>query len=137
MQNIRWKVITIVVVLVVFAGVGVYPILAGRYHWPSPGWLQEKQLKLGLDLKGGVQLEMRVETDDALRLQTDQESERLRDELTKKGVMFTNLTTPSVTQFKFEGVPPAQAAAFRDAANEVRANYDLSPGSNGTYTFTM
>ena len=60
MQNIRWKVITIVVVLVVFAGVGVYPILAARYHWPSPGWLQEKQLKLGLDLKGGVHLEMRV-----------------------------------------------------------------------------
>jgi preprotein translocase subunit SecD len=137
MQNIRWKVITIVVVLLMFAGVGVYPIVAARYHWPSPGWLQEKQLKLGLDLKGGVQLEMRVETDDALRLQTDQESERLRDELTKKGVTFTNLTTPSVTQFKFEGVPPAQGAAFRDAANEVRANYDVSPGSNGTYTFTM
>ena len=28
MQNIRWKVITILVVLLVFSGVGVYPILA-------------------------------------------------------------------------------------------------------------
>ena len=67
MQNIRWKVLTILVVFVVFAGVGVYPILAARYHWPSPSWLQEKQIKLGLDLRGGVNLEMRVETDDALQ----------------------------------------------------------------------
>ncbi|HUK36904.1 MAG TPA: protein translocase subunit SecD [Vicinamibacterales bacterium] len=136
MQNIRWKVITIVVVFVVFAGVGIYPILASRYHLPSPGWLQEKQLKLGLDLKGGVNLEMRVETDDAVKLETDQESERLRDELTKRGVMFANLTTPSVTQFRVEGVPPAQDAAFRQAANDV-ANFDRSPSANGTYTFTM
>jgi preprotein translocase subunit SecD len=136
MQNIRWKLITIVVVLVVFAGVGVYPMVASRYHLPSPGWLQEKQLKLGLDLKGGVNLEMRVETDDALKLETDQESERLRDALQKKGVMFTNVTTPSVTQFRVEGVPPAQDGVFREAANEV-VDFDRSPGANGTYTFNM
>src|SRR5215467_8159224 len=129
MQNIRWKVITILVVFVVFSGVGVYPILAARFHWPSPGWLQEKQLKLGLDLKGGVNLEMRVQTDDALKVETDSESERLREELTKKNVTFTNVTTPSATQFKVEGVPPAMDQAFRDAANEVSANFDRTPAS--------
>ena len=137
MQNIRWKVITILVVLVVFSGVGVYPILASRYHWLSPGWLQEKQLKLGLDLKGGVNLEMRVQTDDALKLETDQESERLREELNKRSIPVTSVTTPSVSQFRVEGVPPAQDAAFRDAANEVQANFDRSPGASGTYTFTL
>jgi preprotein translocase subunit SecD len=137
MQNIRWKVITILAVLVVFAGVGVYPIFAARYHWPSPSWLQEKELRLGLDLKGGVNFEMRVETDDALKLETDQESERLRDELGKRGVTFTSLTTPSVSQFRVEGVPPAQDAAFRDTAKEVSANFDRTPGANGTYTFTL
>src|SRR6267154_4344633 len=115
MQNTRWKVITILVVLVVFAGVGVYPILASRYHLPSPGWLQEKQLKLGLDLKGGVNLEMRVQTDDALKLETDSESERLREGLGKQSVTFTNISTPSVTTFRVEGVAPAQDAAFRQA----------------------
>jgi preprotein translocase subunit SecD len=137
MANMRWKLVTILVVLVVFAGVGVYPIVASRYHVPSPGWLQEKQLKLGLDLKGGVQFEMRVETDDALRLETDQESERLRAELTKRSIAFANITTPSVSQFRVEGVPPAQDAAFRQAANEVQANYDRTPGVNGTYTFAL
>jgi preprotein translocase subunit SecD len=34
-------------------------------------------------------------------------------------------------------VPPAQDAAFREAATEVGANFDRSAGTNGTYTFTM
>src|SRR5947199_7029123 len=73
MQNIRWKIITIVVVFVVFAAVGVYPIVAAHYGITSPGWLMDKQLKLGLDLKGGVHLVLRVQTDTALRVQTDGE----------------------------------------------------------------
>src|SRR5205809_4625092 len=137
MSNLRWKVVTILAVFVLFFGLGIYPILASRYHLPSPGWLQEKQLKLGLDLKGGVHLVLRVQTDDALRLQTDQDMERLREELQKRNIPFTNITTISPTQFKVEGVPPAQDAAFRQAANEVQANFERSSGTGGTYTFTM
>src|ERR687888_865080 len=137
MQNLRWKVITIVAVLVVFAGVGIVPIVAARYHLPAPGWLMDKQLKLGLDLKGGVHLVLRVQTDDALRLETDLETERLREELQSKKVTFTNVQTISPTQFRVDGVPPAQDAAFRTAANEVQANFDRSSGTNGSYTLTM
>src|SRR5438105_4527773 len=54
MQNLRWKVITIISVFIVFSAVGVYPILAARKGINSPSWLMDKQLKLGLDLKGGV-----------------------------------------------------------------------------------
>jgi len=137
MANIRWKLITILIVFVVFACVGVYPILAARKGIQSPSWLMDKQLKLGLDLKGGVHLELRVQTDDALRLETDTESERLREELTKRNIPFTSLVAPDPTHFRVEGVPPAQEAAFRAAANEVSANFDRSPGANGTYIFTM
>src|SRR5580765_918205 len=137
MANTRWKLITILVVFVVFAGVGVYPILAARRGIQSPSWLMDKQLKLGLDLKGGVHLVLRVQTDDALRLETDTETERLREELTKRNIPFTNLVAPDATHFRVEGVPPAQDAAFRAAANEVQANFDRSPGANGTYIFTM
>src|SRR4051794_39444184 len=137
MSNLRWKVVTIFAVFVLFFGLGVYPIMASRFHLPSPGWLQEKQLKLGLDLKGGVHLVLRVQTDDALRLETEQEMERLRQELTTKGVTFTNIAAPDPTHFRIEGVPPAQDAAFRTAANEVQANFDRGSGINGSYTFTM
>jgi len=137
MAKIRWKLITIAIAFVVFAGVGVYPIVAARYGVHSPGWLMDKQLKLGLDLNGGVQLVLRVQTDDALKLETDSDMERLRQELAKRNIPFTNLTSPDPTRFRIEGVPPAQDAAFRQASNEVQANFERGAGLNGTYVFTM
>ena len=86
MSNLRWKIITIVSVFVVFFGIGVYPILAARYKLPAPQWLLDHQLKLGLDLKGGVHLVLRVQTDDALRVKTEQDSGRLQEELKRGGV---------------------------------------------------
>src|SRR6266852_1929756 len=137
MSNLRWKVITILVVLVAFGSVGVYPIVAAHYgvHWPA--LLMDKQLKLGLDLKGGVHLVLRVQTDDALRIQTEQDMERLRAELATRGITVTNISSPSVTRFRVDGVPPAKDAEFRQAAAEVQTNFDRSTGVNGSYTFTM
>ena len=137
MSNLRWKVVTILAVFVVFFALGVYPILAARYHIPAPGWLMDKQIKLGLDLKGGVHLVLRVETDDALRLVTEQEMERLREELKTKNITVTNTDAPDPTHFIVTGVPSAQDSAFRTAANEVQANFDRGSGVNGTYTFGM
>ena len=136
-NNIRWKVITIVAVLVLFGAVGVYPLIAAHYGVKSPSWLMDKQLKLGLDLKGGVHLVLRVQTDDALRLETEQVMERLRAELQTKNITVTNISSPSISQFRVDGVPPAQDAAFRAAAAEVDANFTRGAGVNGSYTFTM
>src|SRR5438876_2683132 len=123
MANLRWKITTIIAVFVVFAALGVYPIIAAHYGIHSPGWLIDKQLKLGLDLKGGVHLVLRVQTDDALRIETDQEMERLREVLRTKGITTTNIVSPDPTHFRVEGVSPAQDAAFRQAAAEVQANF--------------
>jgi preprotein translocase subunit SecD len=137
MTNLRWKIVTVLAVFVIFFAVGPYPILAARYHLPAPGWLMDKQLKLGLDLRGGVNLVLRVQTEDALRLETDLESERLRDELRTKNIPFTSVTPLNSTQFRVDGVPPAQDAAFRTAANEVQTNFERGSGTNGSYTFNM
>jgi preprotein translocase subunit SecD len=137
MTNLRWKVLTILVVFVVFFGVGVYPIIAEHYGVHSPAWLMDKQLKLGLDLKGGVHLVLRVQTDDALRLTTEQEMERLRDELKTRNIPVTGMDAPDPIHFKVDGVPPDQDAAFRTAANEVQASFDRGSGVKGSYTFTM
>ena len=137
MSNLRWRVLTVLAVFVLFFGLGVYPIMASRYHLPAPGWLMDKQLKLGLDLKGGVHLVLRVQTDDALRLVTEQEMERLREELKTRNIPVTNMDAPDAIHFKVDGVPPASDAAFRTAANEVQANFDRGTGVNGGYTFTM
>src|SRR5580765_2570599 len=137
MANNRWKVITILIVGVVFTALGVYPIVAGRFGINSPAWLMDKQLKLGLDLKGGVQLVLRVETDDALKGETDVETERLREELQNRKIAFSTLTAANSTQFRVEGIQPAQDADFRQASNEHLTNFDRSSNVNGSYTFTM
>jgi len=137
MSNLRWKVVTILVVFVVFVSVGVYPLIAQRYNVHSPSWLVDKALKLGLDLKGGVHLVLRVQTEDALRLVTDQESERLREELKNKGITPAKIETPDPTHIRVEGVPPAQDATFRQVANEITSNFERGSGAGGAYTFTM
>src|ERR1700752_256794 len=124
MTNLRWKILTILAVTVIFSAVGVYPIVAARFGITQPKWLTDKMIKLGLDLKGGVHLVLRVQTDDALRIESEAEMERLRAELQTRTIPFTNIVAPSVTQFRVEGVPQAQDAAFRQAATEVQTNFE-------------
>jgi preprotein translocase subunit SecD len=136
-KNIRTKVIIILVVLVAFTAVGVYPIVAANSGINSPSWLMSKQLKLGLDLKGGVHLVLRVDTDTALKGETEATMERLREALQQAGITATATATSPVA-FRIEGVPPAQDQALRDAAAaETDANFDRTPGAAGSYTFTM
>src|SRR5687768_9028820 len=101
-KNLRWKVLTIVAVvaLAIFA---FYP--------------PDQKVNLGLDLKGGVHLIMRVQTDAALRLETETTVERLRETLSRAAVQYTTLEVTGPTTFVADGVQNPQA--FRQAAAEV------------------
>ncbi len=138
-KNLRWKILTSLTVFVLFFAVGVYPILAQRYpKLPAPSWLMAHQLRLGLDLKGGVHLVLRVQTDDALKIHTTTTSEQLREALRTAGVTPGNLGVTSPTSFHVEGVPGDRDAEFRRIADEQAAtNYDRSSGVNGAYDFRM
>src|SRR4029079_6127816 len=100
MSNLRWKLVTITVVFIAFAAVGVYPLLAAWRGIHSPALLMDKQLKLGLDLKGGVHLVLLVKTDEALRNETELEMERLREDLVKKAVPVTGMTVIDPAHFR-------------------------------------
>jgi preprotein translocase subunit SecD len=136
-RHLRLKAACLVLVLVVSGAVGVYPIVAAHFGIRSPNWLMDKQLKLGLDLRGGVHLVLRVQTEYPLRLETEAEMERLRAALQSSNIPFTSIATISPTQFRVDGMPPAHDAAFRQAASDVQANFDRAFGVNGSYTFTM
>ena len=137
-KNIRWKLIVSLAVFVIFFVVGVYPILAQRYHMPLPGWLAAKQLKLGLDLKGGVHLVLRVQTDDALRIHTTTTSEQLREALKTAGIAVSSITVSAPGSFQVQGVPAEKDAEFtRIAGDQTTTEYDRNSGAGGTYTFTM
>jgi preprotein translocase subunit SecD len=138
MKNLRWKIITVVAVFVVFFAVGLYPILAAKYKLPAPGWLMAKQLKLGLDLRGGVHLVLRVHTDEALQISSTTTAEQLREALRTAGVTPSGISVPSPTVIRVEGVAQDRDAEFRRVADDLlSANYDRSSGTGNSYTFTM
>jgi preprotein translocase subunit SecD len=121
-KNLRWKLLIIAAVV----GVAVW------LFYPP----QEK-IRLGLDLKGGVHLVLKVKTDDALKLETALTSEHLRDALKEKGITGPTITPQPPTQILVSGVPPNQEAQFRAVVkDQAETRFDLS-GSGGTYTLTM
>jgi len=120
--DIRWRVLVIVIIV----GACLYAIIP-----PS------QKIRLGLDLKGGVHLVLRVNTDDALRLETTTTSEQLRDQLDKAGIAVTGVSVLNPTQFQVAGVPPAQDSLFRQTAAGVEGTFNRESGVGGTYTFTL
>ena len=62
-------------------------------------------MQLGLDLKGGVQLVMRVQTDDAIRIETETTTDRLREQLKTSNISAATVTIVSPTEFRVDGRP--------------------------------
>ena len=121
-KNLRWKLLTIlgVVALSVFA---FYP--------------PDQKVRLGLDLKGGVHLVLRVQTDDALRLLTESTADQLRESLRTAGVSGATVAASGTTAFTVTGVPADQDAVFRSALTTVELSYDRSSTGPGSYSFQM
>jgi preprotein translocase subunit SecD len=117
MKTVHWKLVLIL---------GVVALSIALFYF--------RGLNLGLDLKGGVHLVMRVQTTDALRVQTETTVDQLRDTLTRGGVQFSKLEMKDAESFVVEGITNDQA--FRAAAVDADTNYNRSSGV-GSYTFTM
>ena len=109
--------------------VGVIGLAVWAFYPP------DKKINLGLDLKGGVHLVLRVHTDDALRVETETTVERLRERLASNNVQVGNIAATSPTEFRVEGVTNDQA--FRQAASEVAETVFNRSSGTGSYTYTM
>jgi preprotein translocase subunit SecD len=121
-KNLRWK-------LVVILGVVALSVVA---FYP-PG----RKVRLGLDLKGGVHMVLRVQTDDALRLLTEGTADQLREQLRSVGLTGVTTSATGTTTFTVTGVPADQDAVFRSALATVELSYDRSSSGPGSYTFEM
>jgi preprotein translocase subunit SecD len=119
MKDMRWR-LGIIVAVVALAVWAFYP------PW--------EKVNLGLDLKGGVHLVLRVHTDDALRVETQTTAERVRDTLSRDGVQVTKVEATSPTEFVIEGVQ--DDAAVRQATADIEATFDREAGA-GRYVFRI
>jgi preprotein translocase subunit SecD len=124
-KNVLWKIVLIVVVLVAFT----VPII--------PTKTKKEPIQLGLDLKGGTHLVMRVNTGDATRAEVDQAMETLKAQAVK-------LTLPApasrrVSDISFvatipAGVPTAQYEKLgSDWLPQFAVNF---VGQEGRFTLT-
>jgi preprotein translocase subunit SecD len=120
-KNLRWKVLIIL---------GVIALSVFAFYPPN------QKVNLGLDLKGGVQLVMQVRTDDAVRIETETTSDRIREQLRTSNIPNATVTIVSSTEFRVDGVPSEQDQAFRAIVAPIETTYNRASGA-GSYTFTM
>src|SRR5438093_3501494 len=98
-------------------------LLAGWRVASYPGFVPTRahikdNIRLGLDLRGGTHLVLQVVTDDAIRAETDQAIETMRQLLQRDNVIVRQLTRTENNAFKAVGVDPAKDADFRRILNE-------------------
>src|SRR5262245_44575206 len=116
-KRIRNRLIVILVVTILSVGLfaGMPPSLAKM----------RQRVKLGLDLQGGVYLVLQVVTDDAIRAETDNAIESLRQALQAENTVFRQLSRTQNNEFTAVGVDPAKDSDFRRILNERFLEWDL------------
>ncbi len=144
-KNLLWKVILILATLVVF----VWGIFLGTDPQKSVEAMKangivagiQQNIHLGLDLRGGTHLILQVRVNEAVSAETDQTIERLKDSLKKKNVAFGDIikldpvNTPQ--KITLRGVDLSAAGDLRSVVQDQFAEYDLTPGAEGSWLITL
>jgi len=104
-----------------------------------------KNIRLGLDLKGGTHLVLEVQVQDAVKADADQAMDRLKDDLKKQNIQWTAMdrNDPQTVQdadkveITIKGVPSTQSSDFRNVVNEHYSTYILTAVNSTDYTMKM
>ena len=104
-----------------------------------------KNIHLGLDLRGGSHLVLQVQVQDAFKAEAAQVGERLKEELGKQNISFTqidnteppSLETAETVQVTIKGIPPEKVGTFRGIANDNFKAWILSSDGPNNYKMTI
>src|SRR5579864_1605856 len=116
-KNLRTKTIVIVAtILACIYGIVDLPTSAGQLKANLA-----KNIRLGLDLRGGSHLVLQVQVQDAVKAEAVQTIERLKDELKKANIDFASMDnnepnsveTVDTIQITIKGIPVNKSTAFR------------------------
>ncbi|HEY6446684.1 MAG TPA: protein translocase subunit SecD [Acidobacteriaceae bacterium] len=139
-KNLRTKTVIILATLVIF----VYGIF-GLPHGVSGTALKnalQKNINLGLDLKGGTHLVLQVMVEEAVGGTTDSDVASIRQDLQQNGIAGATVTKPDPTGrpnfIQISGVPADRVSDMSGILNsKYGANYDISPQAGNAWTLTM
>src|SRR5258706_5181164 len=116
-NNLKFKILVIVaIILICLYGIIGLPKSTAEL---AQNW--QNNIHLGLDLKGGSQLVLQVQIQDAFKAEADTVIQRLKDLLNGKGIAFAEMTrnepatiqAADTIQIDVKGVPATLAGDFR------------------------
>jgi preprotein translocase subunit SecD len=106
----------------------------------------QKNIHLGLDLKGGSQLVLQVQIQDAFKAEADTVIQRLKDQLGAKGIAYVEMSrnepptiqSADTIQIDVKGVPSTSAGDFRGLVNDNFSGiWNLTPVNQTDYRLNM
>ncbi|MFQ5789652.1 MAG: protein translocase subunit SecD [Acidobacteriota bacterium] len=121
-KNLRWKFFLIAVVVAVFAW--------SRYP-------PQDEIKLGLDLKGGIHLIMKVNEEDALSAITDETAEALSERLDDEDIAHQTAENEAVGRIRVTGIDINQEREFRQLAQDNFPAWDVTRKQAGTWLLEL
>src|SRR5688572_19962731 len=108
----------------IIIGITILSVILFAGFPPSREGLRQR-IRLGLDLRGGTQMVLQVNVDDALKATTNQTIEALRDQMQKDGITVRQLAPISADTFELRGVDPAKDSVFRNMIEGTYADYEI------------
>jgi preprotein translocase subunit SecD len=141
MKSNQWKFLFIaaVVLLCIYGMIGI-PRSKDEL---VANWNQN--VRLGLDLRGGSQLMLQVQVQDAFKAEADQVIERLRDQLRTAGVNYAaldrnepaSITEAEKIEVVIKGVDANKAGNFRQIITENFAAWNLTAVNSTDYRLNL
>lgn len=92
---------------------------------PSLAGLKEN-INLGLDLKGGTQLVLKVRVEEAIRATTDQTIQTIQAALQKDNISVRQITRTADDKLEARGVDPARDSDFRNLISGTYPDWDIT-----------
>jgi preprotein translocase subunit SecD len=138
-KNLTWKLAVIVGILLVF----LFGIFGVPKDWSGKGVLAAitDRIHLGLDLRGGTHLILRVEVNDAVNVDSDNAIARLKEDLRTRKINYTDITKPDPVNHPemivVKGITPDQSSDFKSIIADRLPEYDASSGAENSWTVSM
>jgi preprotein translocase subunit SecD len=121
-KNLQWKAGLILLV----TGLSIWAFVPPR-----------EKIKLGLDLRGGIHLVMKVNTDDAIVAVTDEVSAMLTQLLDDQSISFTSVERAEPRRISASGVDINKDAAFRQLVQSSFPAWEARSLGSGNWELTL
>jgi preprotein translocase subunit SecD len=104
-----------------------------------------KNIRLGLDLKGGSHLVLQVQVQDAVKAEADQTMERIKEELRKQSIDYSAMDRSDPTRVEdadkveiaIKGIPATKSSAFRSLLSERFGTWVLTVVNSSDYSMRL